>query len=133
MAGIFDVSTHALTVPDIDTYIGLMHTFFALEDMYGLKIDEMDGEVVLRLDKSDYSTYSSMEKMLRAWLAEAKKLEDGKSTKEENDNWRYKYPELDTHQIRAKVPSQEISDMLLAGLKEMEKEEKKETKRKKKK
>ena len=133
MAGIFDVSTHALTVPDIDTYIGLMHTFFALEDMYGLKIDEMDGEVVLRLDKSDYSTYSSMEKMLRAWLAEAKKLEDGKSTKEEYDNWRYKYPELDTHQIRAKVPSQEISDMLLTGLKEIEKEEKKETKRKKKK
>lgn len=131
MAGIFDVSTHALTVPDIDTYIGLMYTFFALEDMYGLKIDEMDGEVVLRLDKSDYST--SMNKMLRAWLAEAKKLENGESTKEEYDDWRYKYPELDTHQIWAKVPSQEISDMLLAGLKEMEKEEKKQTKRKKKK
>lgn len=32
-----------------------------------------------------------------------------------------------------KVPSQEISDMLLAGLKEIEKEEKKETKRKNKK
>ena len=30
MANIFDVSTHALTVPDIDTYIGLMHTLFAL-------------------------------------------------------------------------------------------------------
>ena len=133
MAGIFDVSTHALTVPDIDTYIGLMHTFFALEDMYGLKIDEIDGEVVLRLDKSDYSTYSSMEKILRAWLSEAKKLENSESTKEEYDNWRYKYPELDTHQVWAKVPSQEISDMLLAGLKEMEKEEKKETKRKKKK
>ena len=130
MADIFDVSTHALTVPDIDTYIGLMHTFFALEDMYGLKIDEIDGEVVLRLDKSDYS---SMEKILRAWLSEAKKLENGESTKEEYDNWRYKYPELDTHQVWAKVPSQEISDMLLAGLKEMEKKEKKETKRKKKK
>ena len=77
MAGIFDVSTHALTVPDIDTYIGLMHTFFALEDMYGLKIDEMDGEVVLRLDKSDYSTYSSMvhgSPKLRSWrLAKAPK------------------------------------------------------------
>ncbi len=59
MAHFLDVSTHALTVPDIDTYIGLMHTFFALEDMYGLKIDEVDGEVVLRLDKSDYSTYTS--------------------------------------------------------------------------
>ena len=133
MAGILSVSTHALNVPDIDSYIGLMHTFFALEDMYGLKIDEMDGEVVLRLDKSDYSTYSSMNKMLRAWLAEAKKLENGESTKEEYDDWRYKCPELDTHQIWAKVPSQEISDMLLAGLKEMEKEEKKQTKRKKKK
>lgn len=130
MVDIFDISTHALTVPDIDTYIGLMHTFFALEDMYGLKIDEMDGKVVLRLDKSDYS---SMNKMLRAWLAEAKKLENGESTKEEYDDWRYKCPELDTHQIWAKVPSQEISDMLLAGLKEMEKEEKKQTKRKKKK
>lgn len=38
MAHIFDVSTHALTVPDIDTYIVLMHALFALEDMYGLKI-----------------------------------------------------------------------------------------------
>lgn len=133
MAHFLDVSTHALTVPDIDTNIGLMHTFFALEDIRGLKIGEVDGEVVLRLDKSDYSTYSTMDKMLRAWLAEAKKLESGEITKEEYDEWRYKYPELDTHQIWAKVPSQEISDMLIAGLKKMEKEEKKEAKRKKKK
>ena len=34
MSQIFDVNTHALTVPDIDTHIGLMHTLFALEDMY---------------------------------------------------------------------------------------------------
>ena len=123
MADIFDISTHALTVPDIDTYIGLMHTFFALEDMYGLKIDEMDGEVVLRLDKSDYSTYSSMDKMLRAWLTEAKKLETGESTKEEYDDWRYKYPELDTHQIWAKVPSQELFDILEKELKNTKKGE----------
>ena len=30
----------------------LMHTLFALEDMYGLKIGEIDGELCLRLDKS---------------------------------------------------------------------------------
>ncbi len=46
-----------------------------------MKIDEMDGEVVLRLDKSDYSTYSSMDKMLRAWLTEAKKLRLAKAPK----------------------------------------------------
>ena len=38
MSQIFDVNTHALTVPDIDTHIGLMHTLFALEDIYGLKV-----------------------------------------------------------------------------------------------
>ena len=34
-----------------------MHTLFALEDMYGLKIGEIDGEVCLRLDKSAGTTY----------------------------------------------------------------------------
>lgn len=133
MANLFGVSTHALTVPDIDTNIGLMHTLFALEDMYGLKIGEIDGEVCLRLDKSDYSTYSSMFKMFHAWQLEAARLEKGEITREEYDEWRYKYPELDTHQIWAKVPSQEVSDMLLASLKEIEKEKAKEAKRKKKK
>lgn len=30
MAHFFDVSSHFLTVPDIDSYIGLMHTFFCI-------------------------------------------------------------------------------------------------------
>ena len=47
MAHILDVSPRAITVPEIDSYIGLMHTLFALEDMYGLKIGEIDGEVCL--------------------------------------------------------------------------------------
>lgn len=131
MADFFDISTHALTVPDMDSYTGLMHTLYALEDMYGLKIDEMDGEVVIRLDKSDNSTYTSMDKMLRAWLVEAQKPESGEISKEEYDQWRYKYPQLDTHLIHAKVPSQEISDLFLAELKKEKKTATKETKKKK--
>lgn len=64
-----------------------------------------------------------MDKMLRAWLTEAKKLETCESTKEEYDDWRYKYPELDTHQIWAKVPSQELFDMLEKELKNTKKGE----------
>lgn len=64
-----------------------------------------------------------MDKMLRAWLTEAKKLETGESTKEKYDDWRYKYPELDTHQIWAKVPSQELFDMLEKELKNTKKGE----------
>ena len=40
MSDLLDVAPRALTVPDIDTQLGLMHTLFAIEDMYGLKIDE---------------------------------------------------------------------------------------------
>ena len=60
MAHLLDVSPRAITVPEIDSYIGLMHTLFALEDMYGLKIGEIDGEVCLRLDKSAGTTYTTM-------------------------------------------------------------------------
>ena len=49
LAQVLDVSPHALSVPDIDSYVGLMHTLFTLEDNYGLKISEMDGEVCLKV------------------------------------------------------------------------------------
>ena len=52
MAHILDVSPHAITVPNIDSYIGLLHTLFALEDMYGLKIGEIDGEIPRMAGKS---------------------------------------------------------------------------------
>ena len=36
LAQVLEVSPQALDVPDIDSYIGLMHTLFTLEDIYGL-------------------------------------------------------------------------------------------------
>ena len=42
LADIFEISPHALAVPDIDSYVGLMHTLFTLEDLYGLHIGEID-------------------------------------------------------------------------------------------
>jgi len=44
LANALGVSPQALAVPDIDSYIGLMHTLFTLEDRYGLTIDEADGD-----------------------------------------------------------------------------------------
>ena len=51
MAAIFGVSPKAIMVPDIDSEISLMHTFFALEDMYGLTIAKNDGDICLHLTK----------------------------------------------------------------------------------
>ena len=95
MAHLLDVSPRAITVPEIDSYIGLMHTLFALEDMYGLKIGEIDGEVCLRLDKSAGTTYTTMFDMFHAWQEQAEKLKSGEITQEEYDQWRYNYLKKD--------------------------------------
>ncbi len=68
MSQIFDINTHALTIPDIDTHIGLMHTLFALEDIYGLKVKNVDGQPHLCLDSSISAPGSSVDEMFRAWM-----------------------------------------------------------------
>lgn len=117
MAQIFDVSPRAITVPDIDSYVGLAHTFFTLEDMYGLKIGELDGELCLRLDKNS-KEYLRILEFFQSWQTMADKITSGEITQEEYDEWRYKYPELDTSHRWAKVPSQEFSDFLTDALKD---------------
>ncbi len=118
IANVLDVSPQALALPDIDSYISLMHTLFALEDIYGLRIGEIDGEVCLRLDKSRQSTYVTMLEMLEGWLKESAKMETGEITKEQYDQWRYRYPEYDLSQLRKAIPSQSISDALTETLNE---------------
>ena len=46
MADVFGVVPEALTVPDIDTYKGLLHTLFALEDdWYAMKEKYIHGRI----------------------------------------------------------------------------------------
>jgi len=113
-----DVSPKALDIPDIDSNIGLMHTLFALEDLRSIQIGKINGEICLKLDKSCGKTYDEMHQMLSAWREQAAKLEAGEITKEEYDQWRYRYPEFDTTQRWAKVPSQELSNYLIDSLKQ---------------
>ena len=117
LADVLDVSPKALDVPDIDSYSGLMHTFFTLEDRYGLEVCESDGEVHLRVRIQKGRDAAELHRMLAAWGAVAAKLKAGEITQEEYDRWRYRYPEFDNTQRWAKVPSQELSDMLLDELK----------------
>lgn len=119
LASVLNVSPKAIDLPDIDSYIGLMHTFFALEDRYGLKIGEIDGELCLRLDKSKGSDYLNLVDMFTSWQEKAAKLEAGEITKEEYDQWRYKYPEIDNKPGWVKIiPSQEVDDLIANELNE---------------
>ena len=92
IAKIFSVSPQAIKLPDIDNYDALLHTLFAIEDIYGLTINMLDDEFCLTLNR-DNPSYFPMYDMLRAWNKVARKYRNGEITKEEYDNWRYNYPE----------------------------------------
>ncbi|MGN0785781.1 MAG: transcriptional regulator [Christensenellales bacterium] len=98
LAGVLGGSPLALSVLDIDSYLGLIHTLFTLEDRYGLKIDEADGEVCLKVDVRKNKDAAQLHEMLCAWRQAAAMLKAGEITQDEYDRWRYRYPESDTIQ-----------------------------------
>ena len=89
LADALDVSTEALNVPNIDSYTGLM---FALEDLYGSKIDQLDGEICIRINRQNSSTFAKMTGLLEPWEEMAQKYRNGEISREEYDQWRYRYP-----------------------------------------
>ena len=117
LAQVLEVSPNALSVPDIDSYIGLMHTLFTLEDRYGLYVDEMDGEMCLKVNVRKNKDAAQLHEMLCAWRQATAMLEAGEISKKDYDKWRYHYPEFDATQKRAKVMSQRLSDLLVEALK----------------
>ena len=92
LADALDVSTEALNVPNIDSYTGLMHTLFALEDLYGFKIDCLDGEICIRINRQNGLTFAKMTGLLEPWEEMAQKYRNGEISREEYDQWRYRYP-----------------------------------------
>lgn len=108
LANALDVSPKALDVPEIDSHLGLMHTLFALEDFYGFKINSIDGELCLTLDKSNESTYLSMFEMFNSWQKEVEKLKRGEVTKEEYDDWRYNYPRIKAERLKAQLDAHRV-------------------------
>ena len=112
-ANALEVSPLALNVPDIDSYLGLIHTLFALEDLYGLTIEDRDGEVILRVDPRRGKDAAHLSEMICSWAPIAEKYRAGEISKEDYDKWRYNYPRYNQSQIWAEVPSQELSDTLV--------------------
>ncbi len=103
LAEIFDVSSAALNVPDIDSYIGIMHTLFTLEDLYGLSADLIDGEPVLRFG-TDIKNREHLWNLISSWATEANRHRAGKISDDTYDTWRYHFPKYDKGDIWAKNP-----------------------------
>ena len=97
LADALDVSAEALNVPNIDSYTGLMHTLFALEDLYGFKIDRLDGEICIRINRQNGSTFAKM----------TQKYRGGEISREEYDQWRYRYPRSEAERVKLNSKSSE--------------------------
>lgn len=88
-----DTSVDALNAPEIEDGIGLMHTLFAVEDIYGLSVDSINGKLVLTIDDSERRKNVGLTNMLSNWYAVKEQYKAGEITKEEYDKWRYFYPD----------------------------------------
>lgn len=102
LAAILDVSPSAIKVPEIDTNIGVMHTLFALEDTFGIKINKISDELCISLDKTSKS-YSSMFEMFDTWQREYEKFQNGEISKEDYDKWRYTYPKMEADRFKQAI------------------------------
>lgn len=118
LAEVLEVSPLALQVPDIDSSLGFIHTLFTVEDLYGVKVEKNENEVRLVFDGSKPNVDRSVFQMLTAWAEQAEKYRNGEITKEQYDSWRYTFPEHDTTQKWAKVPSKEFSDAMVEAFKD---------------
>ena len=95
LAGALGVSPLALAVPDIDSYLGLMHTLFTLEDRYSLTVENGENGVSLRADPRKGTDAAELSEMLTAWAEQAEKYRNGEIVREDYDKWRYNYPKYD--------------------------------------
>lgn len=86
LAGALGVSPLALSVPDIHSYLGLMHTLFTLEDCYGLTVETGENGVSLRVDHRKGKDVAEFSKMLTAWAEQAEKLRNGEINRETTTN-----------------------------------------------
>lgn len=117
LAGALGVSPLALSVPDIDSYLGLMHTLFTLEDRYGLTVETSETGVSLRVDPRKGKDAAELFEMLTEWAEQAEKYRNGKINREDYDKWRYNYPKYDETSGYVKTPSKQLNDALVEAFK----------------
>lgn len=109
IAEILDVSTLALDCPKINNEKEVMHTLFAIEDLYGLSVFFENERVCLKLERCENYNGIEMQLYLTQWMMKKNELRDGKITQEEYDNWKYNFPSGRRVKIK---PSAELDKQL---------------------
>jgi len=91
IANVLKVNPKAIERTEIDDYMGLAHTLFVLEDIYGLKINSVNNELCLMFDKPKGSISPALLDVFRTWCQEAEKFKNGEITEDEYITWKYNF------------------------------------------
>ena len=89
LAEVFGISPFALSISDIDDPLVILHTLFAMEDIYGAWVEKNLSAIALNFDPYNNENAARLFKMLCDWREQFEKRINGIITKEEYDNWRY--------------------------------------------
>lgn len=103
IADALEISYFALANPDIDSYHGIMHTLFKLEEVAGITPYINEGEVYLKI-KND-TMNSSIIKYIKEWDKVYKQFLNGEITEEDYEEWKITFPEYIAYNCKKKLPS----------------------------
>lgn len=90
-----DVSPFAISNPDLESYIGVMHALFYLEENYGVIPGEIDGEICLRFK----DRFSGISPDVEKWFKEYQTVQNASEIDMEKasayyEEWKSSYPRL---------------------------------------
>lgn len=83
-----------------------------------MTVEKTENGVSMCFDPRKGNGAAELSEMLNAWAVQAEKYRNGDVSREDYDKWRYRFPEFDTTQIWAKVPSKQLSDALVEAFKD---------------
>lgn len=86
------VSVFAISEPNLNSDLGVMHALFELEENYNFKLVE-DGGVYFLQAAPEKRGQTSIANFIMEWGEANKKYQSGEMTEEEYTNWKNTFPE----------------------------------------
>ena len=93
IANSLKISPYAMSDPNFDTYVSVMHALFALEDQYGLHAYRDESGVPQLMFKDKGHDSLNMLDNIGAWADMYQKFRNEEITEKEYLDWKAKYPQ----------------------------------------
>lgn len=87
-----NISPYAMCIHSFHCLEEIMHTLFALEDMYGLSVENIDGKICMSIPSPLCDESFVISLFLEMWCEIAQEYREGRINKEDYDEWRYQFP-----------------------------------------